>query len=224
MNTAPSPSRQPPPRMPSPQPVHNPLPPPFPRRVSSRSRLQLPLHPEEPPIPPSLIGSPILQRFTSNSRTQPQYISEKAQSELWLDGDEFGAKRKETAHLQALVPPSPLLVPSTPQSSKRISRRHSPPLSSSRRNRSRSPPPTPRQCTPPPPVPPVTSNAFATPGSKKAIIHTPSARKSSIQGSIPELALDPPRSPDRLRCAQAATGVTCFEYITLHNNSRGVAT
>ena len=209
MSSTPLFSRPPPPRMPSPQPMHTSLPPPLPRRVSSRTRLHLPLHPEEPPIPPRLIGSPLLQRFTATSQSQPQYMSEKAQSELWLDGDEFGTKRKENAHLQVIAPPSPLLAPSTPKRSPR--------------HRSRSPPPTPRLSTPPPPVPPVPSSALATPGAKKAVIHTPPPRKASA-GTIPELTLDPPRSPDKLRCTHSTGGVTCFEYITLHSNPRGVAT
>ncbi|CAL1700868.1 unnamed protein product [Somion occarium] len=153
--------------MPSPQvvPTALPTPPSLPRRRSSRNRLQLPQNPAEPPIPPRLIGSPLLHRLTTSPQTQPCYFSEKAQSELWLDGDEFGIGRKENAHLQDIpLPPlpSPLLrVPSTPKRSVR----RSPPSSASRR--SNSPPPTAKFSSPPPPVPPIPASALASPGSKR---------------------------------------------------------
>jgi len=195
----------PPPPMPSPQhlPTALPNPPPFPRRPSSR-RLQLPLHQEEPPIPPRLIGSPILQRFTSPPKSN-YTLSDKAHAELWLDGDEFGSRRKETAHLQHIPPPSssPLLPPGTPKSSSRR-----PPQGSSRRSNSRSPPPTPKFSAPPP-VPPIPPSAFSSPGSKRAMVRPPSASSmaSSIQNPYP-----------------APSGVTCFEFITLHNNTHSVMT
>ncbi|KAI0092713.1 hypothetical protein BDY19DRAFT_990410 [Irpex rosettiformis] len=60
-------------------------PPPMPRRISARNtRLQLPTRPEEPPIPPRLIGSPLLDKINSNPSPS---IQPRA---LWIDGNEFG--------------------------------------------------------------------------------------------------------------------------------------
>ncbi|CAL1700866.1 unnamed protein product [Somion occarium] len=195
--------RAPPPPMPSPQvvPTALPTPPSLPRRRSSRNRLQLPQNPAEPPIPPRLIGSPLLHRLTTSPQTQPCYFSEKAQSELWLDGDEFGIGRKENAHLQDIpLPPlpSPLLrVPSTPKRSVR----RSPPSSASRR--SNSPPPTAKFSSPPPPVPPIPASALASPGSKRSAVRS---NHSNSHLAIPDLVLssasaasvDPPQSSRRV--------------------------
>ena len=237
-------STAPPPPMPSPQliPAALPPPPPIPRR-SSRSRL-LPIRQDDPPIPPRLIGSPILHRLTTMPQT-PYIMSEKAHSELWLDGDEFGAKRKETAHLRDIPLPSPLLAPPIPAPKR--AHRTSPPMSpTSRRSGSRSPPPTPRLASPPPPVPPIPSSAFSTPGAKRSAVHLSAQSPSQIH--IPELSLAsaPPCSPsstnttpttpymrspppqpfDKQRCAPPVCGVTCLEFIALHNSTspRRVAT
>ncbi|KAI0686009.1 hypothetical protein BC835DRAFT_1420728 [Cytidiella melzeri] len=67
-------------------------PPPFPRRTSTRNtRLQLPSHQEEPPIPPRLIGSPLLDRLSSASN-----ISSHPRP-MWLDGNEFGTSSTPVA-------------------------------------------------------------------------------------------------------------------------------
>ncbi|KAH8105919.1 hypothetical protein BXZ70DRAFT_1004218 [Cristinia sonorae] len=176
----------PPPRMPSPHPVPAalPSPPHIPRR-SSRSRLHPPPHSQDPPIPPRLIGSPILHRLNTMNHA-PYFMSEKAHSELWLDGDEFGAKRKETAHLRDIPLPSPV---------RRVPRTSPPASPGARGSGSRSPPPTPRLASPPPPVPPIPSSAFATPGTKRSAVLAP---QSPAQHTIPEIALPATRTPPPL--------------------------
>lgn len=211
-----------PPPMSSPQHIPTPLPTPpvLPRRRSSRSRLHLPSNPAEPPIPPRLIGSPLLRITGAPQSQQPCYFSAKAQSELWLDGDEFGINRKETAHLQDIVPPPP----SSPLSSgSTINQRRT---STKCTRRSSSPPPTPKLSSPPPPVPPIPASAFASPGSKRSAVRSTKGKTSSHL-SIPELVLPsaPPASVDYpQRCVPTTHGVTCLEFIMLHNSSRRVAT
>ncbi|KAK7695935.1 hypothetical protein QCA50_000574 [Cerrena zonata] len=188
-----SPSSVAPPPMPSPQLVPTPLPTPpiLPRRRSSRSRLHLPANPAEPPIPPRLIGSPLL-RITNSPQSQPCYFTAKAQSELWLDGDEFGINRKENAHLQDIAPPPPA-SPLTPTGNQK--RTFTKPT-----RRSGSPPPTPKLSSPPPPVPPIPASAFASSGSKRSAVCSTSGNASSHL-SIPELVLPsaPPASVEYLQ-------------------------
>ncbi|EMD40794.1 hypothetical protein CERSUDRAFT_80447, partial [Gelatoporia subvermispora B] len=146
--------------------------PPLPHR-HSRNRLHLPAHPNEPPIPPRLIGSPLLQKLTSDSPC----TSPRAASEVWLDRDEFGTQR---AHAQSRNPSS--LAPSgsvpLPQSSSATPQQ--------RHRRSGSPPPSSRQYAPPPPVPPVPSTPTACPGAKRA--HPPTHKAVRI----PELGITSP--------------------------------
>ncbi|CDO71298.1 hypothetical protein BN946_scf184908.g55 [Trametes cinnabarina] len=94
--------------MPSPQlvPASLPSPPPFARRVSSRSRLHLPANLNEPPIPPRLVGSPLLEKLTN---TQPSStITPRAQQQLWFDGDEFGTRRSGPPQLSSPLASRPL--------------------------------------------------------------------------------------------------------------------
>ena len=215
-----SPSLVTPPPMPSPQLIPTPLPTPpvLPRRRSSRSRLHLPANPAEAPIPPRLIGSPLLR--ITGSPQQSCYFTAKAHSELWLDGDEFGINRKETAHLQDIAPPPPSspLTPTT-NSQKRTSSKPT--------RRSGSPPPTPKLSSPPPPVPPIPASALASPGCKRsAVVRSPSGKTTSHL-VIPELVLPsaPPASVDYpQRCVPTTRGVTCLEFIMLHNSTRRVVT
>ncbi|OSX60308.1 hypothetical protein POSPLADRAFT_1058481 [Postia placenta MAD-698-R-SB12] len=176
-------SLSPPPRMHSPQPIQAPLPsPPILPRRSSRNRLHLPAHPEDPPIPPRLIGSPLLKKMTVRP-DEPHLLSTKAQSELWIDGDEFGTRRRQSA--------SPMASPplSTSPSSPRYGHRRSSSIVGANRSRSHSPPPTPALASPPPPVPPIPSFALATPGAKRSVVRSPPAHRTQIQ--IPNLDLAP---------------------------------
>ena len=106
-------------------------PPPMPRRISARNtRLQLPTRPEEPPIPPRLIGSPLLDKFNSSTtiNTQPRA--------LWIDGNEFGTSTptaspvldKPKRSARQAPPPEPRYTsppPPLPPFAASVSSRHS---------------------------------------------------------------------------------------------------
>ena len=88
--------------MSSPQQQNNslPVPPPFSRRTSNRSaRLHLPQRQEEPPIPPRLVGSPLLNTLLSATK-QPL----TPRHDAWVDGNEFGTHRGQA--LAAPLPPA----------------------------------------------------------------------------------------------------------------------
>ncbi|KAI0638102.1 hypothetical protein C8Q77DRAFT_1153780 [Trametes polyzona] len=186
-----------PPRMPSPQLVPAPLPSPpaFPRRISSRSRLHLPSNLNEPPIPPRLVGSPLLEKLTHQ---QPCAISPKAQQQLWFDGDEFGTRRSGSSQSELLASPaSSASPPSTPRTnSSRRSHRRSPSVAYNRRTRSHSPPPPPQSTVVPPPVPPIPSSAFDSPGAKRPVLRTSMtpSRAPTTQIIIPDLVSASPPS------------------------------
>ncbi|KAH9943512.1 uncharacterized protein BXZ73DRAFT_97552 [Epithele typhae] len=99
------------PRPTSPLLVHNslPSPPPLgPRRVSSRSRLHLPSNLNDPPIPPRLIGSPLLDKLTA---PESGALTSNIQKQLWFDGDEFGTRAAATAsQSRSRSPPPPSLL------------------------------------------------------------------------------------------------------------------
>ncbi|PSS35453.1 hypothetical protein PHLCEN_2v1608 [Hermanssonia centrifuga] len=71
-------------------------PPPFARRQSSRNtRLHLPQRQEDPPIPPRLVGSPLLNNLISSNK--PIVRNDRVQQpEVWIDGDEFGTHRSRS--------------------------------------------------------------------------------------------------------------------------------
>ncbi|RPD67255.1 hypothetical protein L226DRAFT_565991 [Lentinus tigrinus ALCF2SS1-7] len=183
----------PPPRMPSPQLIPAPLPSPpvFPRRVSSRSRLQLPLRPDEPPVPPRLVGSALLERLI---HPDPATLTPKIQKQLWFDGDEFGTQRASPALSDDSTgsTSSCASTPSTPRSaSSRRSHRRSPSVSLAHRARSLSPPPPQQLSVSIPPVPPIPSSAFDSPGAKRSTLRTPPTtpgRSRPMQIIIPDLA------------------------------------
>lgn len=184
----------PPPRMPSPQLIPAPLPSPpaFPRRISSRSRLQLPSHPNEPPIPPRLVGSPLLEKLT---HPDPPTLTPKIQKQLWFDGDEFGTRRSGPAQTQdstgSLSSASSASPPSTPRSaSSRRSHRRTSSIALAHRARSHSPPPPQQITLSIPPVPPIPSSAFSSPGARRSVVRTPPAtpmRSRPMQILIPDL-------------------------------------
>lgn len=170
-------SLYPPPRMPSPQLVPAALSPPvFPRRVSSRSRLHLPPHLNEPPIPPRLVGSPLLEKLV---HPDPATLTPKIQKQLWFDGDEFGTRRSTPMRTEGSegfpfhqCSPSPPGTPRSP-SSRRFHRR-TPAIAPAARARSHSPPPPQQPFAPSiPPVPPIPSSAFDAPGAKRPVLCTP---------------------------------------------------
>ncbi|EIW62033.1 uncharacterized protein TRAVEDRAFT_70245 [Trametes versicolor FP-101664 SS1] len=187
----------PPPRMPSPPLVPSPLPsrPAFPRRISSRSRLQLPSNLNEPPIPPRLVGSPLLEKL---NHPPPSTMSTKVQQQLWFDGDEFGTRNAQCD--SPLASPASSSFSSPGSTPRRRSHRRSPSVAYTRRTRSHSPPPPPQSPHAPPPVPPIPSSAFDTPGAKRPVLRSPpstppSRGARSTQIIIPDLTSIPSASP-----------------------------
>ncbi|KAI0347129.1 hypothetical protein BDW22DRAFT_1425197 [Trametopsis cervina] len=172
-----------------------PAPPPFPRR---NTRLQLPTHPEDPPIPPRLVGSPLLDKLTSphNPSASPR--------PFWIDNNEFG-----TSSTTSTSNPSSSTNSSTSSNSPSTSPSSSSALSSSsahdqKQNRSarRAPPPEPRYTSPPPPLPP-----YAKPTHKQA----------PPQMMMMPAAADQHRLlPSAQRCAFVTPGVLNVEFIVFH--------
>ena len=72
----------------------------LPRRTSSRgARLHLPQSQAEPPIPPRLVGSPLLNNLLSPGSKQTAQ-GDRAHQEAWLDGDEFSTHRTRLGSAQ----------------------------------------------------------------------------------------------------------------------------
>jgi hypothetical protein len=138
-------------------------PPPFTRRISARNtRLTLPARPEDPPIPPRLIGSPLLDKLNSAYSVHAQ---PRAQ---WIDGNEFGTSSSTST--------SPL----ENNKLKRSSRQAPPP-----EPRFTSPPP------PLPPLASNSSSRHSThtksaqttdllPSSQRCVHHTPTAMRTAL--------------------------------------------
>ena len=210
-------SQSPPPPMPSPQLVPTPLPspPPFHRKIPP-SRLTIPTnHP--PPIPPRLIGSPLLQKTLTPSRSYDR-LDRRAKQGLFGEDDEFGARRRALGRRSnSSISSLPILSPST-----RTTRR-----SPTQSSRCRSPPPSPLIPSPPPPVPPI-----------PAFMITPTDNKVSLQ-SLPKRATAPAHHPvfdlyiDRTlmkdpslsksrsgSTSHAPSAMTCMQFFAVHNTPR----
>ncbi|KAH9966090.1 hypothetical protein BC827DRAFT_1316849 [Russula dissimulans] len=147
----------PPPRMPSPQLLPMPLPSPPLHHQQSRPRLNA----SSQAKPPSPLGQPIIsrsppspQRNLHAPRAQPPPPLDMS---LWLDSDDFGARRARST--------SP---PSHDGPARHDFRRRPTPISTTQsrpRTRARSPPPSPGRPGTPPPVPPIPTQFLdATPG------------------------------------------------------------
>ncbi|TFK92185.1 hypothetical protein K466DRAFT_595423 [Polyporus arcularius HHB13444] len=175
--------------MSSPQLIPAPLPsPPVFPRMASRSRLHLPSHPGDPPIPPRLVGSVLLERL---NRPDPVTLTPKIQKQLWFDGDEFGTQRASPVFSDESTGSPCSSAPSTPRSaSSRRSHRRTSSVSLACRARSHSPPPPEQLSVSIPPVPPIPSSAFDSPGAKRAALRTPPAtpgRPRPMQIIMPDL-------------------------------------
>ncbi|EKM59130.1 uncharacterized protein PHACADRAFT_249365 [Phanerochaete carnosa HHB-10118-sp] len=72
-----------------------PTPPVLPRRASALNT-RLHVRPEEPPIPPRLIGSPLLEKLMTSPSTSP-----RSAQEMWIDGDEFSVRKNGHAVLSS---------------------------------------------------------------------------------------------------------------------------
>ncbi|OCH92914.1 hypothetical protein OBBRIDRAFT_392996 [Obba rivulosa] len=171
----------PPSHMSSPQSSNAPQRPPLPHR-HSRNRLHLPAHPNEPPIPPRLIGSPLLQKLT----TEPHYISPKAASEVWLDRDEFGIQRSHSQGRNSSSLSASGSTPLMPSPSSSQQQRHPPsgsPQTSSRHYA--------------PPLPSMPTSSLPCPGTKRAG-HPPSQKAVRI----PELGITSPLALSAPDCSR----------------------
>ncbi|TFK56001.1 hypothetical protein OE88DRAFT_1652566 [Heliocybe sulcata] len=162
-----------PPPMSSPKYLPTPLPspPPFHRKSSSSSLRKLQFELSDPPIPPRLIGSPLLNKTLPPRRTRrsAEDLSYSQKSSVGLgkgfvDAYEFGVGEPPASDQYVRKSPRrrpgalPLSAPSTPSSRASSPRR---PLGNSRSPclafavSPRSPPLTPIISSPPPPVPPI---------------------------------------------------------------------
>ncbi|KAG1752671.1 uncharacterized protein EDB91DRAFT_529246 [Suillus paluster] len=194
-------SQSPPPPMPSPELVPTPLPspPPFHRN----SRLTVPNN--SPPIPPRLIGSPLLEKTLNSSRSHDR-LDRKAKEGLFGEDDEFGARKR------ALGRRSNSSIRSTRRSLAQSSSRY------------RSPPPSPSITSPPPPVPPIPA-FMLTPTDKKSVVRSlPKRATAPAHHAIFDLyTRDSAPSLSRSRCessSQAPGVVTCMQFFTMHNTPR----
>ncbi|VDB85456.1 unnamed protein product [Peniophora sp. CBMAI 1063] len=187
-----------PPREPSPVPINPLSPAPSLRTQRSRQRLRLPLpRAESPPIPPTLIGSPLLQNTKSRARTVSLNPVSSAKQVV--------ERRRTRSHHRRT-------------SSISIS-----PNSTTRTNaRARSPPPSPRRPSIAPPVPPIPD--FARVEARQAVLRPRQVADDvvpviTISPPAPDVPLHQSRFSAVPRAA-ASKGFTCINYLAMHN-SRG---
>ncbi|KAG1783220.1 hypothetical protein EV702DRAFT_1191652 [Suillus placidus] len=195
-------SQSPPPPMPSPELVPTPLPSPPP----IYRRLTVPAN-SSPPIPPRLIGSPLLQNTLNASRSHDR-LDRKAKEGLFGEDDDFGARKR------ALGRRSNSSISSLPT------------LSTTRRSlaqssaRYRSPPPSPSIASPPPPVPPIPA-FMLTSTDKKSVIRSIPNKRATAPAHHPLFDLSPSLSRTRCDSAPQAPGaMTCMQFFTMHNAPR----
>ncbi|KAG1833384.1 hypothetical protein EV424DRAFT_1365118 [Suillus variegatus] len=200
-------SQSPPPPMPSPELVPTPLPSPPP--IHRISRLTIPAN-NSPPIPPRLIGSPLLQNTLNASRSYDR-LDRKAKEGLFGEDDDFGA-RKRALGRRSNSSISSLPISSNSPSPTRTTRRsfgHS-------STRYRSPPPSPTIASPPPPVPPIPAFMLS-PTDKRSIVRSIPDKRATAPAHLPVFDLS------RSRCEsspQTAGAVTCMQFFTMHNTPR----
>jgi hypothetical protein len=206
----------PPPPLPSPQLLPTSLPsPPTPtlHSKSSRRRLRLQSQPASPPIPPRLIGSPLLEK-PSNTRRSHDRIDDQAKAALWVDGDEFGSTRSEEEQKSARSIAPPLSLPPSKRA-RRVIPIHTSYIS---------PPPSPQLCSPAPPVPPIPAFALSA-SDKKPVLHTPPPLPTWPSKIIPEFT---PTCAERtamrrnrgLSAPQGRPGMTCTQFMAMHTPPR----
>lgn len=216
-------SSSPPPPLPSPQLLPTPLPSPptFSARLPRR-RLHILSQPSSPaPIPPRLIGSPLLNKTLNTSRSYER-IDEKAKATLWVDGDEFGSNRSESDRIKGKDKEqrNPYASPSFPPN-KRATRRPSP-----IHIIYHSPPPSPSITSPPPPVPPIPAFLLSH-EHKKPILHTPPmpswpAKIIPCQPERYSITLRRKRGLSAPHHYGRAAGLTCSQFMAMRNEPRRV--
>ncbi|KAI0307300.1 hypothetical protein B0F90DRAFT_1814073 [Multifurca ochricompacta] len=202
----------PPPRLPSPQLLPTPLPSPPLHRQQSRPRLSPPSSqskPPSPPIHPAASGSPTIPQPNLHApRAQPHPPLDRS---LWLDSDDFGARRTSSRS-----PPTPCLTPPEVWS-QRAHKRLPTPISMAPprpRNRPRSPPPSPGRPGTPPPVPPIPTQFLGvSPG--KPVLQPRSTNYLTPVSRIPDLPPPQAHAP-LLKKSRSTDAMTCIRFLTLH--------
>ena len=207
-------SLSPPPRMPSPQLLPTPLPSPPLHHQQSRTRLNA-LSQSKPPSPlfkpaatPS--SSSLLQRKLHAPRALPH---PPLDINLWLDGDDFGARRE-----RSVSPPTRYPTPPTGSVHHNHKRRPAPISTTHPRSRSRprSPPPSPGRPGTPPPVPPIPTQ-FLGASPEKPVLTPRSSNHLTPVTRIPNLPPPQSHSPF-LRKSKSSDAMTCIRLLTLHDN------
>lgn len=201
----------PPPRMPSPQLLPTPLPSPPLHRQQSRPRLN-PSSQSKPPSPlggPVISGSPIIpQRNLHAPRAQPP---PPLDMNLWLDGDDFGARRARSNS-----PPSTYPPPERP--AQHDHKRRLAPISTLHprsRTRPRSPPPSPDRPSTPPPVPAIPTHFLgSTP--VESVLQPRSTNRLAPLGHIPDLPSSQPHEP-LLRKSRSTNAMACINFLAVQD-------
>ncbi|KAF8484909.1 hypothetical protein DFH94DRAFT_716846 [Russula ochroleuca] len=201
----------PPPRMPSPQLLPTPLPSPPLHHQQSRPRLN---GLSSQPKPPSPLGQPVAPG--SPVRPQLNLHAPRAQApppldlSLWLDGDDFGARRA-----RSYSPSSPCTPPEgRTQHDQRgrltpIFTTHPHPHPRSR-TRPRSPPPSPGRPVTPPPVPPIPTHFLGVSSGKPVF----QPRSTNLTPTDRFLDLPPQSHAPLLRKARSTNAITCIHFVT----------
>ena len=201
-------SLSPPPRMPSPQLLPTPLPSPPLHHQQSRPRLNNTSSSQ--PKPPSPLGQPVPSGSPIRS-LQPNLHAPRAQPpppldlSLWLDGDDFGARRARSCS-----PPSP--CPPPEGQTQHDHRFGLTPISTAHprsRSRPRSPPPSPGRPLTPPPVPPIPTHLLSV-SSGKPILLQP--RSTYLTPTDHRLNLPSQSHPPLLRKARSTNAMTCISF------------
>ncbi len=207
-------SCSPPPRLPSPQLLPTPLPSPPLHHQQSRTRLNTPTQSKPPsPLfkPAASSSSPVIpQRKLHAPRALPH---PPLDINLWLDGDDFGARRERS------VSPS-TRYPTPPAGSVNHNNKRQPaPISTTHarsRSRPRSPPPSPGRPGTPPPVPPIPTH-FLGASPEKPVLEPRSSNHLSPVTRIPNLPPPQSHSP-LLRKSRSSNAMTCIRLLTLHDD------
>ena len=203
-------SLSPPPRLPSPQLLPKPLPSPPLHHQQLRPRLNAS---SSQPKPPSPLGQPVAPG--SPIRHQPNLHAPRAQPpppldmSLWLDGDDFGARRA-----RSYSPPSP--CPPPEGETYHDHRRRLTPIPTTHprsRTRPRSPPPSPGRPVTPPPVPPIPTQFLGVSPRKQVL--QPRSTNLTPMGHFLDLPSQT-HSP-LLRKSRSTNAITCIHFLTVHN-------
>src|SRR6266850_1182809 len=174
----------PPPRLPSPQLLPTPL-------------------PSSPLGRPAISGSPI--HAPRAQAPPPLDLS------LWLDGDDFGARRARST--SPLSPSSPI----TERPNQQDHRRRPTPISTAyprSRSRPRSPPPSPGRPGTPPPVPPIPTHFLGVSPGNNPVLQPRSTNRLIPTARIRDLSSSQSRL---LRKSRSSDAMTCIRLVAVHD-------